>query len=323
MKIKIKEPCNEDWSKMKIGMKSRHCESCVKSVMDFTAMSREEILIYLFKNNNQSTCARMYGGQMDFYYHELEAIIEGTRKQKGNLPFVVISLAAMALLSCNSLPSSNSDFNPTLGKIMPVELVSQSDSGNQVNPQKTIPINDNYMGEIIKEKPSGTALPERGEVKITTGKPLPIPGNIEVITGDVMAYPDPNLGGEIEIIVPEIDTFHDQRASIRDSAIYTIVEVMPEFPQGADSLFSYLANQIRYPQKAQKEGVEGRVFVQFTVNKSGSISDAKVLRGIGNGCDEEALRVVKNMPNWIPGENNGQQVNVNYTLPIKFMLKYK
>jgi len=96
---------------------------------------------------------------------------------------------------------------------------------------------------------------------------------------------------------------------------------MPEFPGGDTALYRFLAENIHYPDSAKTAGIQGRVFITFVVNTDGSISDARVLRGIGGGCDEEALRVVKSMPNWIPGKQRGKPVRVQYNLPIKFSLK--
>lgn len=100
--------------------------------------------------------------------------------------------------------------------------------------------------------------------------------------------------------------------------IYTIVEVMPEFPGGEDALKVYMKKNVVYPPKAQAAGISGMVFVTFVVRPDGSITDAKVLRGIGGGCDEEAWRVVKSMPNWKPGTQRGVAVPVQYNLPVRF-----
>ena len=105
--------------------------------------------------------------------------------------------------------------------------------------------------------------------------------------------------------------------------VFTVVEVMPEYPGGMDELGIFLSNNIKYPIKALKDGVEGRVFVNFVVGKDGSVIDSKVIRGIGSGCDEEAIRVIESMPNWIPGKQRGQAVNVSYNLPIRFALDEK
>jgi len=103
--------------------------------------------------------------------------------------------------------------------------------------------------------------------------------------------------------------------------IFQFVEQMPEFPGGMDKVTEYLSNHIRYPEQAREAGVEGRVTVRFVVNEDGDISDAQVLRGIGGGCDEEALRVIKGMPKWKPGKQNGRAVKVYFTLPISFRLE--
>lgn len=106
-----------------------------------------------------------------------------------------------------------------------------------------------------------------------------------------------------------------------DGEVANVVEVDPEFPGGMEAFYKYLAENIHYPEQAKKEQLQGRVFVTFVVEKDGSISDAKVLRGIGGGCDEEALRVVNAMPKWTPGKMRGEVVRVNYNLPITFRLQ--
>ena len=102
---------------------------------------------------------------------------------------------------------------------------------------------------------------------------------------------------------------------------FIIVETMPEFPGGTEKLMEYVAKSVRYPQLAREMGVQGRVFISFVVEKDGSISNVALLRGIGSGCDEEAIRVVKSMPKWSPGLQCGRVVRVSYNLPINFKLK--
>lgn len=102
--------------------------------------------------------------------------------------------------------------------------------------------------------------------------------------------------------------------------IFTFVEEYPEFLGGEKALYEYIKNNVNYSELAIKTNIEGTVYVEFVVEKDGSISDVKVLRGIGGGCDEEAVRVVKSMPKWKPGKQRGQPVRVYYTLPIDFKL---
>ncbi|MGE5429216.1 MAG: energy transducer TonB [Methylococcaceae bacterium] len=106
-----------------------------------------------------------------------------------------------------------------------------------------------------------------------------------------------------------------------EEAPYTIVEQMPEFPGGEAALRKYLAQNIKYPRIATENGVQGKVFVSFVVDKNGSIGTVKVVRGVDSALDAEAVRVVKAMPHWIPGKQNGETVRVSYTIPINFVLE--
>lgn len=107
-----------------------------------------------------------------------------------------------------------------------------------------------------------------------------------------------------------------------EQTIFEIVEQMPEFPDGGMAgLMQYLSKNIKYPTIAQENGTQGRVTVQFVVNKDGSIVDAKVLRGVDPYLDKEALRVIGTMPKWKPGMQRGKPVRVKYTVPVMFRLQ--
>lgn len=103
--------------------------------------------------------------------------------------------------------------------------------------------------------------------------------------------------------------------------IFDVVEEMPSFPGGNGALMSYLANNIKYPVVAQENGVQGRVTVSFVVERDGSISDVRVARSVDPSLDREAQRVVKSMPRWKPGKQNGSAVRVKYTVPVVFRLQ--
>ena len=105
------------------------------------------------------------------------------------------------------------------------------------------------------------------------------------------------------------------------NGVYQIVEEMPQYPGGEDALMDYVSKNVVYPSEAQEKGISGRVFVGFIVEKDGSVSNVKVLRGIGGGCDEEAVRVIKGMPKWKPGKQDGKPVRVSYMMPIIFKLQ--
>lgn len=103
--------------------------------------------------------------------------------------------------------------------------------------------------------------------------------------------------------------------------VYTFVEQMPTFPGGDDALLSYLFSNIKYPEIAKRAGVEGRVIATFVVGKNGDVSECAIVKGIGAGCDEEAIRVLKSMPKWKPGKQNGLPVSVRMSVPISFKLQ--
>ena len=99
------------------------------------------------------------------------------------------------------------------------------------------------------------------------------------------------------------------------------VEEMPTFPGGEDAFYYYVGKQIQYPEIAKRNGVEGRVYIQFVVRTDGKITDVTVAKGIGAGCDEEAVRVVRSMPKWKPGTQNGHPVNIRISIPIDYKLQ--
>lgn len=102
--------------------------------------------------------------------------------------------------------------------------------------------------------------------------------------------------------------------------VYNFVQKQPEFPGGQGALFKYLHDNIVYPQLALENGVQGMVVMQFTVNENGELSDLTIIKSVNQACDEEAIRVVKNMPRWIAGEQNGKKVSVRFTIPIRFII---
>lgn len=103
--------------------------------------------------------------------------------------------------------------------------------------------------------------------------------------------------------------------------LFDVVEQMPSFPGGPSALMEWLSNNVKYPVVAQENGVQGRVVVSFVVERDGSITDVKVVRGVDPSLDKEASRVVRAMPRWIPGKQNGSAVRVKYNVPVAFRLQ--
>src|SRR5574344_2253775 len=106
-----------------------------------------------------------------------------------------------------------------------------------------------------------------------------------------------------------------------ENKVFDVVEQMPAFPGGPSALMSYLSKNIKYPVVAEENGVQGRVIVTFVVERDGSITDVRVAKSVDPSLDKEAQRVVRSMPNWIPGKQNGSAVRVKYTVPVTFRLQ--
>jgi len=129
---------------------------------------------------------------------------------------------------------------------------------------------------------------------------------------------DPNAA--IRIDEPVGDAPKTAAITEENNTIFVSVEQSAEYPGGIEKFYDYLGKAIHYPAVARENGVQGKVILTFVVEKDGSLTDIKVLRGIGSGCDEEAQRVVKASKKWRPGKQNGQSVRQQYTVPIAFTL---
>lgn len=127
-----------------------------------------------------------------------------------------------------------------------------------------------------------------------------------------------DLGQKVEVKYVPVQVVEEEP---EEQTIFEVVENMPEFQGGQAALMSYLAKNIKYPTIAQENGTQGRVIVQFVVNKDGSIVDAKVVRSVDPYLDKEALRVINTMPKWKPGMQRGKPVRVKFTVPVMFRLQ--
>jgi protein TonB len=136
---------------------------------------------------------------------------------------------------------------------------------------------------------------------------------------DLSTKPNTEAPSEETIEVVETKTQVIEQEAPKE--IFTVVEEQPTYPGGDEARIKFLQDNMKYPEEAKELGVQGKVFVTFVVEVDGSITDVRVLRGIGSGCDDEAIRVVKSMPKWVPGKQRGVPVRVKFNLPINFKLQ--
>lgn len=165
------------------------------------------------------------------------------------------------------------------------------------------------------------------EQKVKPPPPAPVKQVVKINIVDDNVTVDDNIDIDVEADEnTEVQEYvapvkSEEEESAEEAQIFMVVESMPEYPGGEPALYSYLAENIKYPQMAKESGIQGRVFVTFVVERDGRVTDVRVLRGIGGGCDEEAIRVVQSMPKWTPGKQRGKSVRVQYNLPVKFTLQ--
>lgn len=164
--------------------------------------------------------------------------------------------------------------------------------------------------------------------------PIPItvhePPKPKLVQPVIVPVPnDEEVKVDVEVIIDVQITDHDLEDYLatteppKEAAeeVLIFAETQPSFPGGIDAFYRYLGETVAYPKQAIRRGVSGKVFVEFVVDKDGSLSQLRVAKGIGAGCDEEALRVIKNSPRWNPGKQRGRAVRVRMMVPITFKLQ--
>lgn len=297
MKVEIKSPCSEDWNKMKIGMFSRHCDSCDKSVIDFTKMERSEIIMHLLANPNENVCGRMNRKQFDFHQEDVPVLIKALEKKGGNASFLILSLVCLSLVACKEEKTPQAIKTPP-----PIHLDE----------------NSNHLGKVSYSKDT-TKHQQPKHTKLSKPVPVapPIPGGGEgwgrrYEVGEVIIDPEPhNWAGAVEPTkLREEDT------------VLSYADKMPEFDGGIQGLYKFINENLKYPEYERDNGITGTVYVQFIVSTEGKVLRPTILKSVSGSrtFDKEVLRVINKMPDWTPGEQNGKKVNVYFSLPVKFKL---
>ena len=186
------------------------------------------------------------------------------------------------------------------------KVVTDSGIEEVVFEEEIIPITEQ---EQPKQAPPPPETPKVEEV-------LEIMDNdSKVEESTIQASDDTQAAVEVKYTPVEVE-----EEEVEEQQIFQVVEEMPEFPGGMGECMKFLAKNIKYPTIAQENGVQGRVIVQFVVNRDGSIVDPVVMRGVDPHLDKEALRVIGKMPKWKPGKQRGKAVRVSYNLPVRFKL---
>lgn len=185
----------------------------------------------------------------------------------------------------------------------------------------------NTLGTMATQDVEDEIIPITRQEEVKPPPPPPPPKVVEMLN---IVDDDVDIKDDLDIMDTEADdnTVIDVAPVIQQEAeeeeeaqVFFIVENMPEFPGGELALRKFIANAIKYPVIAQENGIQGKVYVNFVVDKDGSVTQARIARGVDPSLDKEALRVVNSLPKWKPGMQRGKPVKVSYTVPISFVLQ--
>lgn len=175
------------------------------------------------------------------------------------------------------------------------------------------------MDEIKKSTGPRYAVPEVTREDVEANQQMPTHDQALNLTKNTIVDKPAFIEGTNEVVVVDAPPQEAKVEKISDPIPDVIKH--PEFPGGMEECAKWLSRHLEYPAMAVRMGIEGRVMVEFTVDENGRISDAAIIEGLHRLCDQEAIRLVKSMPAWTPGEKNGVKTTQKYTLPIRFVLK--
>ena len=313
--VRVPDPCHEDWGKMTPNEKGRFCQSCAKTVVDFTDKSALEIQRYMAENSGKRVCGHFKKRQL-----APDPIVirwKDARKPSSLRWFAMASFLVfgLTLYSCVTNNGEQLQKEKPQAEIVQVEAPVDSVEVRSYLPADTLekiaqvdslahPVG--MMTGVVIENSCSSAHGENIE-EFTLGD-VEVEGEVAWEGEEILIEPEPLIEGE---------KTHDGK---QKQEPLIIVDEMPTFPGGERALMDWLIQNLRYPKEMQDAGVQGKVYVEFVVSAIGKVEEPKILRGIAGPLDEEALRVIREMPDWIPGKHRGKEVPVIMRLPIRFSL---
>ncbi len=313
----------------------KECELCSDALEGLELVKDKEKLNSMISEINENLNSKLKSGnnvrkmRSDklFYYSAAAVIIIlfglfsyfkfGMKKNSAEMP----------LYAGNSkveMPLPKLDIKP--GK----KIAKQKESGNIENEKLqyiTINIKDIELDDLADEELEISLENDKPISKTSENKEMPDADDGYLIDM-VVINSDANIGSGPSAPPGHILPDNEQDKTKRDlsekvdviNKEFTVVETMPGFPGGETGLRNYLKQNLKYPHRAREKGVEGKIYISFIINTSGQVTNVEVLKGIDPECDEEAVRIVKGMPEWEPGRQQGKPVNVRFVLPIYFKL---
>lgn len=246
----------------------------------------------------------------------------GKRNVISIIAVVVLVLLCQIGLSLKKAADAEARKRAAMTEVVELSKLEQPKKKAEVKQQKKIQVEPEKVVERVKSSIKFTApvIKKDNEVKpeeeLKTQDELM---NTKTAIGAIDVKGNDDKGGEV-LKLKEAVAQPEPKPEV-ENKVFDVVEQMPSFPGGPSALMKYLSENVKYPVVAQENGVQGRVVVSFVVEKDGHITDVKVVRSVDPTLDKEAARVVKSMPNWIPGKQNGSAVRVKYNVPVSFKLQ--
>jgi len=321
------------------------CELCSDSLMGVELLQNKETLKKTISKINQNLNEKLlnknvkgqsskYSGKL-FYFSAAASIL------------ILIGVLFYLNFSANKLSSDNADFIVQENIKMPIpptlstETRKKADRETKIVKKKNSPksvqypvseklqhitINfseiedDDFFDEDLEISiDKGENTPKRKAESKGSGSPEGFLMEMIVINSGTNMNSGPSPPAHYHQINKEVYSETDVEKR-QEKIIFMAVETMPQFPEGENGLRNYLQNNLKYPSQARKARVEGKVYVSFVVNSGGRVTDTKIIKGIGEGCNIEALRVINKMPFWKPATQQGRPVSVRFVIPVYFKL---
>ena len=270
--------------------------------------------------SNEWTDLVFEGRNQDYGAYKLR---KGTTK-RNIWSIIIVALAAVLLylgLQLQHMVEANRQVENT--QAVELSALEQKKKEAKVEKKEQIKVEPEKVVEKVKSSVKFTSpvIKKDNEVKEEDEIKLDEVEKSNKAVGAFTVEGNDEVGGEVLKAKEEIAAPEPPKQQVEENKVFDVVEQMPSFPGGMGALMSWLSQNIKYPVIAAENGVQGRVIVQFVVEKDGSITDVKVAKSVDPSLDKEAARVVSAMPKWTPGKQNGSAVRVKYTVPVTFKLQ--
>lgn len=295
-KITIPKPCHEDWNQMTPDETGRFCNSCTKSVVDFSNMKAQEIQEYFIKNQRQKVCGRFKTEQLDSIIIQIPRDVLFSQVQFYKMFMLALLISMPGLL----IGQNSSGKSQSISKVEVIDSINKKQTTGRVKLDTMVHQDDVMTPErkarIAELQKKRKAIIKLREARKKTDRGMFIAGDIAITTDNTI-----------------------QSQPKKEFYLTSEIDKSPSFPNGIAEFYEYFNSNFKVPDECKH--ITTKLFFSFIINPDGSLSDIKLVRGVNEKLNNEAMRVLKSSPKWIAGECKGEKVKVYYSIPIKITAK--